>query len=588
MMKRLLLFTVSLFTAVELSAQSGSADMITADSVSVYGNRLALMTQRLEVTLLNSSSSPCEMPFFLLAENAQTGEHTVCADTTVRIGGVSATTLRLPFRLPEGHYRLQAAADAEGQTIWGDVQLTISPLRKLNFAATLSLDMLSTVNSQRFLYGNLLQGKVSVQNQDESYYGANGGTADDDGVVLWLEDADTHRCLFSQHLTSKLESMCSVATRFSNDLSSYAAGNYLLKVGYGTPTGLQPIDSLSFVRRSATSTYWTADGTVLPMPSATGHPMRVPAEAVAVDLRGIGRVNQVFTLDVSEANPNCLYYLDPTDARPEGLGNDCNVVCGLQAEHVQLSEDYDFFCPLAFTSAFVSFLMKPRYEGTYGQGYSETLVLPFKPDEVQLYDLNDESSTLYADLLKILRYDGHAADSLTVSALTDVRQMQAYTPYILGVYVNSRLLFMAENAVVPMTREAIARGHAYNMVGTTVSTTFALPTYQYDAQASAFVLGDSDCRLAPFRACIVAAEAETAGTDAAAEAKAYSQLFFSQGVWGPMGNPEDSDFQAAISHTSAAATAKTPRCAYLLTGQRRLLGTARGLCIIGGKKVIVR
>lgn len=212
-----------------------------------------------QVTLLNTSSLPCQMPFFLVAENKNTGEHTPCGNTFVDIEGRSATTLRLPFRLPEGHYQLQAAADEGGQNLLGSVQLTIAPLRKLNFHAELSLDMLSTVNNQRFLYGNLLQGYVSVQNQDEPYYGANGGTADDDGVVLWLEDADSHRCLFSQHLASELGAMCSVTAHFSNDPSSYAAGNYVLKVGYGTPTGLQPIDSLTFVRRSATSTYWTAD-----------------------------------------------------------------------------------------------------------------------------------------------------------------------------------------------------------------------------------------------------------------------------------------------------------------------------------------
>ena len=215
-------------------------------------------------------------------------------------------------------------------------------------------------------------------------------------------------------------------------------------------------------------------------------------------------------------------------------------------------------------------------------------VIEAKSDEKHVSEGVDQAK-LYADLLKILRYDGHTGDSLTVSLLTDVRQMQAYMPYILGVYVSSRLLFMAENAAVPMTREAIARGHIYNMVGTTVSTTFALPTYRYDAEASAFVLGDSDCRVAPFRACIVAAETGTAGGDAATgDGEVYSLLFFSQGAWGAMGNPEGHDSQSAVSLPSAPATAEPSRCAYLLTGQRRLLGTARGLCIVDGKKVIVR
>lgn len=332
------------------------------------------------------------------------------------------------------------------------------------------------------------------------------------------------------------------------------------------------VDSLTF-------TYWTADAQVLPLPVASQQ-LTVPAQAVAVDLRGIGRITTVFTVDATLANPNCLYYLDADDPLPEGLDAEtCNVVCNQQAANVRLSEDHDFFCPLPFRAQFVSFLMKPTNEGIFGGGYSETLVLPFRPTHVLLYDVNGQPGSMHADLLKIFRYEGNVGDSLILSPIGDLRQMVPYQPHILGVYVGSRLLFEAEDAEVPMTRESISSGDGYHLKGTTVARMLSGSVYQYVPQVNGFVLHAGGWQLPPFRACIVPGGEKDEGWGPSGVGHVLS---FGSGVWGAEGSP------TAIG-SPRLPSAPSSSQVFSLSGQRlTAMPRTPGLYIVRGKKLLVR
>lgn len=337
------------------------------------------------------------------------------------------------------------------------------------------------------------------------------------------------------------------------------------------------------VSAKLTATYWTADGQLHKLPEES-QTLFVPAEAVAVDLRGHATVN-VATINVSSANPNCLYYFDANASLPKGLQETYhNVILGMESTMIQINEDYDFYCPITFNSQFVSFLMRPTNDSGHVQGYSETLVLPFNPERALFYELNEVVDMCYSNLLKVFRYERCEHDSLVFSKVNKIDEMEAYQPYILGARIQSSLLFMAENAVVPMTREAIIYNHGgYDMTGTTVARTFPGFSYMYAAEANGFSFV-FDGRLAPFRACFVPSDINYATFSAF--------LPFKDDMW-----ETDSGSEATSIESRQLQLASDNLPVYSLNGQHmididilrsRQQTLRRGLYIVGGKKILVR
>ncbi|MGX8695481.1 MAG: hypothetical protein ACSW8D_03765 [Prevotella sp.] len=574
-MKKHILTMLCLLLTAPASAALGNANVLITDSMVIVGNCLAQMKQQVEVNVRNTSGADVEAHLFLLACHQVDHSLTQCLDTLVTIKARSSRDLLLYPCLPEGDLELRLTCDAAGQQVIGTCEVCILPLRKLDFKATFSLDMLAMVDGEQVLYGSRMRGWGRVENHDGPYLGAGDGS-DNDGIVLWIEREDTGERVYTQRMASKLSNYGSISTSFSYDAAFHDGASYKLKAGYGMPYGLQAIDSLCFTTRCGTNTYWTADGRVLPLPEKN-QLLLVPAEAVAVDLRGQYLINTIFSVDASEANPNCLYYLDPIDNVPQGLDESRNIVRGQEASHVKLVDGYDYYCPLAFHSQFVSYRMTPSYnhpdDELCGRGYSETLVLPFHPDHINLCDVNGETDMLHADLLKVLRYYGNAGDSLNVVELNSLSQMQAYVPYILGVYIGSQLLFVGENTLVPMTREAIVRGQGIDFVGTTVARQLLMPTYQYHSDDYHFYL--STACVAPFRAYMVGGQSlEPAGW-----------LSFSDEVWGTQGKPNDA---TAISGLPTRAYAPARQPVYSVSGQQWGTLHMKGIYIIGGRKMVVK
>ena len=120
------------------------------------------------------------------------------------------------------------------------------------------------------------------------------------------------------------------------------------------------------------------------LPSAT---LTVPADAIAVELSGCG----VTTLTPND-QPNCLYYLNDTDAKPATLEGH-NVVIesanGSTAETLTLKDGYGFMAPEAFVANNVTYT-RTFIEAEY-HGYT-TLVLPF---DVQRQEAGGEAFTIH-------------------------------------------------------------------------------------------------------------------------------------------------------------------------------------------------
>ena len=571
MRKKLLLCCLALL----LGLVARAAGPLRVDSISINGNGMAMLTQHAIVDFMNPTSEAFEGRVFLLAHDADTGALTFRADTLISAPPANGITVCFDCQLPEGRHLLTAATDAEGREPLCTREVTILQLRKLDFTATFALDMLSEEADGNVLYGSRVCGSVLVRSQDEAYFGA-GGERDDDGIVVWLEDEDSGQQLYHEVVATQLLFHHYFTAMFSHDAAFRDGGRYVLRVGYAVPGGREVIASLRFTMRSGAGTYWTADGRVLPLPVGDDTRLTVPAEAVAVDLRGQGA--PAAALDVSGANPNCLYYLDLLASLPQGLSDGQNVIRGLQAERIRLAEGHDYFCPLAFQAQFISYLLTPVYDSTddllVGRGYSETIVLPFDVSQACLYDVNgDEGEMIHGDMLKVLQYGGHVGDSLVVSQISSPQEMRAYTPYVLGVFVGSSLLFMGENTVVPATHAAESLGTDFHFVGTTVERRLPAGSYVYHPADNSFYAAQDEVLIAPFHAYI----------DGSGD---YDRLNISVTAWGGQGNPSDA---TAIETLPSSASRYPTTTVSDLTGRRvdsRQL--PKGIYIVGGRKVIVK
>lgn len=585
-MKKLLISIFAAFFCINATA----TNMLSVDSMKIYGNHLANLSQRLVANIRNNTESGFEGHIYLLALNKNDGSVTTCLDTLFAVSSYNSRTLEFFHALPEGDFELRLSTDADGQQIIGINDITILPLRKLDFKAMLSLDMLAKAEDQYVLYGNRIRGWVRVENHDDSYFGIHGGKAEDDGIVLWLEDSDTGERFFTKHLAAHLRKDCYMETAFAHDTVFHEGAHYALKVGYGMPYGLEAIDSLCFTAASGTYSYWTFDGQVLPLPvsdeSTFPIELVVPAEAVAVDLRGHHDSDTSPRINTSQANPNCLYYLESQDDVPEGLDEKYNIVKGLEATNIKLTEGHDYYCPLAFRTQFISYLMTPSYDNEdaelRGRGYSKTLVLPFTPTHVMLYDINGNTEVLHSDMIQVLHYYGTHADTLNLSRC-EIAQMHPYVPYILGVYIGSSLLFIGENVAVPMTQEAIVRDKLFNFVGTTVARQLTNRCYVYEPEETCFRQYTDDDSVEAFQAYLDAVSI----SDATA-----TTLSISDSAWGPKGNPNNATIPTVIKSIKETSNNTATVCD--LTGRKIRQAKpverplSKGVYIIGGHKVIVK
>lgn len=580
-MKKLFFSIIALMLTVTASASAGTT--LTCDSIVLRGNNIAELTQYIGIHLRNYTDADISTRLCLLVNNHTDGSRTVCVDTVVDVQENFNRMLDFYRTLPEGDLTLTLATDAEGEQVLGSVNVTICPFRKLDLSASFTLDMLSEQDGENVLYGSHIRGSVLVQNNDQDFYSDYHGTSDE-GIVLFLEDLDTGERLFTQRILYMLWGGGRKDASFCYDAVFRNGARYALKAAYSTAHGLEVFDTLCFTTLSGTNMYWTADGTVLPLPESDDRQLTVPGEAVAVDLRGQHLFNTVFSIDASQANPNCLYYLDLLDNVPAGLDDSHNIVRGLEADNIRLKENHDYYCPLAFHTQFISYIMTPSYDNAddelRGRGYSETIVLPFSPTSVSLYDINGATEMLHPDMLKVLRYRGNMGDSLCIEEVS-LQQMLSYEPYLLGVYIGSSLLFIGENLKVPMTGEAIVRGSGIDFVGTTIALQLSPDAYLFNAGSNSFLQGGAENIVAPFHAYMLSID----GAD--------HYLGVSDSVWGSSGKPGDATAIGAALTNNKQGITDNEVCdlqGRKVTSRHSPLTThlKKGIYIVAGRKVVVK
>lgn len=593
-MKRMCLFLMMAMTALTGWCASASSDpsSLVVRKVALDGSMMARMVQLLHVEVTNHGEQDYGDYWLPLNYQDPSFQEDWIRPVWVSIpaGETKEIVMELCFMQP-GHYDCElypvvfkGNPSAPLLSFAADIKPFVAPRVKCDVV----LYMSETNDKGVTVYGVpdklRVAGQVTIKNEEpyairDNTFFAVGEDGLMDAVTFSMETAEagfTHYEPLFNETIREIGPKASVTFNFSYDipyaLRDNASNEMQVRLAW------QPIVTIPLVCKDGINTYWTADGQVHQLPQ-DGMTLKVPADALAVDLRGNYSINGIFTIDASVANPNCLYYLNYMDYVPRGLDNSRQVIRDYERRDFVLNEDFDYYCPMPFTVKSALFTYTP--ESVPGDGYrSGTLVLPFDAQRAWLTAVNGapgEDVGFDSPELTVSRYRGNDGDLLLFEPVSD-DHLNAYEPYLISRVLPSPIAFYAENVTIPATRPAVAKGAEIDFVGSTLAQTTPDGFYRWSSYDRYFCQFDTDDLEKPFRALMVASYEEPDKTEVPA-ISGYQVLY----VGGE---------QATAVGSGRRSSADTPQTVYTLSGQR--LGNVSktslkpGLYIIGGRKTIIK
>lgn len=114
-MKKLILSFLTLLLTMTVSADTDTTISLSVDSMVLFGNQLAQLTQQVDIGVHNDTAEDFEGRLWLMAFNQDDGNLTPCLDTLITIKARTARQLLLYTALPEGRLQLRLTTDADGQ-----------------------------------------------------------------------------------------------------------------------------------------------------------------------------------------------------------------------------------------------------------------------------------------------------------------------------------------------------------------------------------------------------------------------------------------------------------------------------------------
>jgi hypothetical protein len=511
----------------------------------------------------------------------------------IKAGQTEEVTMELLF-LQAGHYSVNV------WTNMGDTELFTYPVDIAEYQAPrikgeLHLDMLEKTDEGNILYGNFahfrITGTATITNEDENtvigWEGLETDGANDIQCVIkpWFGNNNWYKP-WNYDLGHEIKPGETITKDFIYEFTAVPEKDkeYSIQIEVAGNT----VTRIPFKVKQSTNTYWTADGQVKPLPIGPNQVLKVPSEALAVDLCGQYEMNTVFTMDISLANPNCLYYLGFLDNVPQGMSLATNVIRDYEAKTLFIDADYDYYCPMPFKAKTAIFKYIPGVKGKrpyfpiMNSIVSGALVLPFDPDYAELTAMNGSSEYdgySWPDILP-LRF---VRDDKTVLFFKNIegQQLKAYEPYLM-YFKPSPISFFAEDIIIPTTRPAVAEGKDFVFVGHTTAVTPSEHVFQWDMENhNGFNRCKTDERVRPFNALMYLKEGS--------KDMVLDKLMIDR----------EKEATGIIHVDNVNAIVPKSAEVYSLSGQR--VGTAEmkadgmsinnlkpGLYIIGGKKVVVK
>lgn len=389
------------------------------------------------------------------------------------------------------------------------------------------------------------------------------------------------------------ETVTGRVTFILNDCEPVNGMQYIAQVEYNHTI---IASSEPFTFRYSTNTYWTFDGVRSPL-TISNDTLKIPKDAAAVDLRGLYYINTVFKIDVTEANPNCLYYIGFLDYVPKGFTSDANIIRENEANMLSIDSNYDFYCPVDFTAKTAFFTYTPVSESrgpaspVMSQRMSGMITVPFDAQKAWLAGTNEyhEDSPFYNEDFKIANQWGLDEDGTIVFwPLTPDAIVSRHFCYLIYDMKPSPLVFYSEDAYIFSSdygREIVV-GHNRSLIRHASRKTRKAEkyTYSWNCDRNCFVLNKEGATIRPFNVTVgVWDQNKDTLVDTGQEILPY---YIDSGEGGLV---------------SIKSTRRTPedKAIYSISGQR--VGTAAyqdgklctdglkpGLYIVGGKKVVVK
>lgn len=353
-----------------------------------------------------------------------------------------------------------------------------------------------------------------------------------------------------------------------------------------------------FTIRRSTNNYWTADHSRKPLP-VVDDVLKVPGDALAVDMRGLYDLSTVYSIDVSEANPNCLYYLGFLDYVPKGFDSEANIIRNGEASLVTIDSNYDFYCPENFKAKTALFTYTPISESmgpaspVMSQRMSGMITLPFEAQKAWLSGTNEyhPESPFYNEDFKIAYLFSVKSDGTIV-----FRPYPATTPIInwdfpILIYdiKPSPVVFYSEDVDIRSGRSGgtIAEGEIfeYGLMTTRKAEKYS---YSWNCDKNCFCLNEEGAMIRPFNVTISkwSLQSQTC-IDAGREVYPHEIL--------PAENPEQTGIESIgysekndSKETVYSLNGQPVGTATYANGQIKAEGLKPGLYVAGGRKIVIK
>ena len=595
---------------------TNSTEHLVLGKMWMEGGCRANLVQRLHVEVTNNGTE--DYRSYWCAFNPQNGvledpdEKVILAycsyiEVNIPVGKTEDVTMEFEFTRP-GHYQINVWTEDQRIDLF-TYSVDIVDYQAPYVIGAIQLDMLERTDEGNILYGDYahfrITGTATITNKDENTIIGWGNMKDGGGSGLqcvvwpWFGDINWGYPWF-YNLGSEIKAGETITKNFTYEFTAVPDEDkeYSIQIDVVGNT----VARIPFKVRPCTNTYWTADSHVKPLPIENDQVLQVPAEAVAVDMRGQYAINTAFSIDASQANPNCLYFLGFLDNVPQGLSTTTNVIRDYQAKTFVVDANYDYYCPMPFKAKTAVFNYTPVSESqgpanpVMSRIMSGALILPFEASQAWLLDINGSSGNdagFYGNDLKMFRFTGDNKDVMNFAPVTE-HQLNAYEPYLMFVKP-SRVSFYAEDATIPPTREAIVEGTNFNFIGHTTATATPNSVYHWNADHYYFYQSITDDLVKPFSAQMYEKTEE--------KISGYNQLKIDIGNE-KIDNEENGDTDEVDPEATSVIDHSSTRnhetiAVYSLSGQRvgtadiskgrlSLNGLQPGLYIINGQKVVVK
>ena len=353
-----------------------------------------------------------------------------------------------------------------------------------------------------------------------------------------------------------------------------------------------------FTIRRSTNHYWTADNSRKPLP-VVGDVLKVPGDALAVDMRGLYDLSTVYSIDVSEANPNCLYYLGFLDYVPKGFDSEANIIRNGEASLVTIDSNYDFYCPENFKAKTALFTYTPISESrgpaspVMSQRMSGMITLPFGAQKAWLSGTNEyhEDSPWYNEDFKIAYLFDVKSDGTLVFRPYPSTTSIIYWDFPILIYdiKPSPVVFYSEDVDIwsGISRGTIAEGEIFEY-GSMTTRKAEKYSYSWNCDKNCFCLNEEGATIRPFNVTISkwSLQSQTC-IDAGWEVYPHEILYINPeetGI-GSISNLEGNSSQELTVYSLSGQPVGT---AIYTNGQIKAEGLKPGLYVAGGRKIVIK